>query len=260
VVNLTMPFFEWTWYNVLLEGYFALTAPLTFVGQSKAEEGPVVWSKFAIGKEFTYPCSAQVGMLCKYVPALVLVGARTLMGYPFDLTTAMVGIHFTKRVLEVLFVHSYTGSPTEDLQSSSLIGGFYAMQAWCYYKDGVGASGALLAAGVACFCVGIVGNLWHHILLANLRKGGSSAVTDSTGKYKIPEGGLFGLATCPHYLFEVLGFWGIALTAMSLLPLTCAVHLTLFLSGQSSATTRWYQSKFGDKWPKQRKHIIPFVY
>ena len=199
-------------------------------------------------------------MLCKYVPSLVLIGVRTMMGYPFDLTTAMVGIHFTKRVLEVLFVHSYTGSPTEDLQSSSLIGGFYAMQAWCYYKDGVGASGAALAAGVACFCVGLAGNLYHHILLANLRKGGSSAVTDSTGKYKIPEGGLFGFATCPHYLFEVIGFWGIALTAMSLLPLTCAVHLTLFLSGQSSATTRWYQGKFGDKWPKQRKHMIPFLF
>jgi hypothetical protein len=35
--------------------------PKTF----KAEEGVVVWSKFAIGKTFAFPCSARVGMLSK---------------------------------------------------------------------------------------------------------------------------------------------------------------------------------------------------
>ena len=44
-----MVFFEATWYNVLLVSYFGLSAPLTFVGQSNAANGPVVWSKFAIG-------------------------------------------------------------------------------------------------------------------------------------------------------------------------------------------------------------------
>jgi very-long-chain enoyl-CoA reductase len=81
-----------------------------------------------------------------------------------------------------------------------------------------------------------------------------------TGKYKIPEGGLFGLVTCPHYLFEVLGFWGIAIVSRNLLPLTCALNTTCFLAGQASATTRWYVGKFGEKWPKERKHMIPFMY
>jgi very-long-chain enoyl-CoA reductase len=151
---------------------------------------------------------------------------------------------------------------------------YYTIQSWCYYKDGVGASELSLGLGLGIFCVGIVGNLWHHVLLAKLRKADGSAadalirvegestaaVTDSTGKYKIPEGGLFRFVTCPHYLFEITTFWGIALVAMNLLPLTCAFNTMLFLSGQATATTRWYQEKFGAKWPKERKHIIPFVY
>lgn len=206
-----MVFFEWTWPNACLVGYFALLAPVTFIGQSKAEEGPVVWSKFAIGRSFTYPCTARVGMLCKYLPPLTLIGVRASLGYPMDLTTAMVGIHFTKRALEVLFVHSFSGSPTEDLRSSFLIGMYYTIQSWCYYKDGVGASELSLGLGLGIFCVGIVGNLWHHVLLAKLRKpdgsaadplirvegASTAAVTDSTGKYKIPEGGLFPLRDVP---------------------------------------------------------------
>jgi len=262
-----MPFFEFTWYNILLEGYFAITGPVMFIGQSKAEEGAVVWSKFAIGKTFPYPCAARSGMLCKYIPSLVLLALRSTLltsSYPLDATSAMVGVHFTKRVLEVLFLHSFAGSPTEDLMSSSVIGAFYALESWCLTKDGVGASGSLMFLGLVVFCIGITGNLYHHMLLASLRKPSNALLASSPlpaqGKYKIPQGGLFGLVTCPHYMFECLAFWGIAIVSSSLIPLTIAVHLTLFLSGQSSSTRRWYVDKFGDKWPKERKNMIPFVY
>ena len=126
----------------------------------------------------------------------------------------MVGAHFAKRVLEVLFLHNFSGSPTEDLRSSALIGCFYAFQSLGYMKDGTNASGVTLAVGLVCFCVGLLGNLWHHSILASLRKPGNEKFV-SVGKYKIPEGGLFGLATCPHYLFECVGFSGIALASGS---------------------------------------------
>jgi len=258
--TMPLPVFSTTWYNVLLLAYHVLTTVPNFIGQSKAEEGPVVWSKFAIGKSFTHPCTARTGMLCKYIPSLVLLALRTFYGYAPELTTWLVALHFMKRVLEVLFLHSFSGSPTEDLRSSAIIGLFYAIQSWAYVKDGANASGALLTFGLACFCAGVLGNLWHHAILASLRRPGYDAKLVSSGKYKVPEGGLFGLATCPHYLCECTGFWGIALVSGGLIPLSQATHLTAFMAGQSVATTRWYVQKFGDKWPKERKHMVPFVF
>ncbi|CAI0464587.1 unnamed protein product, partial [Linum tenue] len=35
-------------------------------------------------------------------------------------------------------------------------------------------------------------------------------------EYKIPKGGMFELVICPHYLFEILGFYGIALISQTL--------------------------------------------
>lgn len=255
-----MPVFVTTWYNVLLLACPVLTAPAVFIGQSKAEEGPVVWSKFAIDKTFSYPCSARTGMLCKYIPPLVLLALGTHRGSSTELTTWLVMLHFTKRVLEVLFLHSYSGSPTEDLRSSTIIGIFYAVQAWAYVKDGANTSGTLRTFGLICFFAGVMGNFWHHYILASLRRPGNDTRLISSGKYKIPVGGMFGLATCPHYMFECIGFWGIALVSGGLIPIAQATHLTAFLAGQSVATSRWYVQKFGDKWPKDRKHLVPFIF
>jgi very-long-chain enoyl-CoA reductase len=253
--------FEPTWYNLAIEAYVLLSAPFVFIGQLKAEDSAVAWSKFAIGREFKHPCTARTGMLCKYVVPLGMLLARTGLGYPVTLPVAMLLTHFTKRCLEVLFVHSFTGSPTEDLQSSVIIGAFYAAQAWCYVKDGAHSSGQLRDAGLAMFCVGLLGNLWHHSILANLRRSENEGdITDESGKYKIPRGGLFSLVTCPHYFFECLGFWGIALVCFTLIPLSLAFHVTAFLSAQASSTTRWYKSKFGAKWPANRRHMIPFIF
>ncbi|PPS03344.1 hypothetical protein GOBAR_AA17323 [Gossypium barbadense] len=66
----------------------------------------------------------------------------------------------------------------------------------------------------------ISGNFYHHYLLSKLRTNGDK-------EYKIPKGGLFELAICPHYL--------------------------------SYVTRKWYMSKFED-FPKEVKALIPFVF
>ena len=81
-------------------------------------------------------------------------------------------------------------------------------------------------------CPGELGNLYHHVLLASMRrnKGASPsppAASDvkrdastpptppapvATG-YSVPQGGLFPLVAAPHYLFEIVAWVGIALAA-----------------------------------------------
>jgi len=270
---------EWTWYNILIVAYFGVTGPLVFLGQTKADQGAAVWSKFAIGRDHRCGMSATAGFLMKYAPAFILIASKPLWvelgGSVPGLLEGMMLLHFGKRILEVLCLHDFSGSPVEDGISSTLIGTFYAVNAWLYARDGARAEGPLLYVGIACFCLALLGNFYHHLLLKRLRStgsegavpGGAAPAAEGEGvamqpqsKYKIPMGGLFGLVTCPHYFFEILGFWSVALTALRLIPVCLAWNTTCLLAGHAMSTTQWYKEKFGDQWPQERKHLIPFLF
>lgn len=265
---------EWTWYNIAIVGVFVAGAFSPCLGMSEKQ---VVWSKFAIGKEHMCPVSARAAMLLKYIPSVVLIASKVaFLTGELGILEAMMLLHFGKRVLEVLFLHDFSGSPIEDSAHSSSIGFFYAFQAWLYCRDGAQAEGLLLYAGMVCFSMGLIGNWYHHLLLARLRKPDVQSTIDTPAltitkpdiegtsvtpsKYKIPMGGLFGLVTCPHYFFEILGFWGAAIAAFSLVAMSVAFSTTALLTGHAVSTTRWYKEKFGSQWPEHRKHILPFIF
>lgn len=108
-------------------------------------------------------------------------------------------------------------------------------------------------AGAAVFAIGMLGNLYHHCLLSKLRKKGDEL------SYKIPEGGLFGLVICPHYLFEILIWVGVALMAQTLNASSFMLGSAFYLMGRSWATKRWYISKF-ESFPKGIKALLPYIY
>ncbi|WRX12513.1 3-oxo-5-alpha-steroid 4-dehydrogenase [Theobroma cacao] len=106
--------------------------------------------------------------------------------------------------------------------------------------------------GIVLFLVGVSGNFYHHYLLSKLRGKGAK-------EYKIPKGGLFALVACPHYLFEVLGFWGITFISQTLYTFSFTLGSTLYLMGRSYATRRWYLSKFED-FPEGVRAMIPYIF
>lgn len=106
--------------------------------------------------------------------------------------------------------------------------------------------------GIPLFLVGIGGNFYHHYLLSKLRSEGEK-------EYKIPKGGLFSLVICPHYLFEIIGFWGISCISQTLYSFCFSLGTTFYLMGRSYATRRWYESKFED-FPKDVNALIPFIF
>jgi very-long-chain enoyl-CoA reductase len=67
----------------------------------------------------------------------------------------------------------------------------------------------LLYPGIALFPVGIIGNVYHLYLLSKLRGKGEK-------EYKISKGGLFDYVICPHYLFEIIGFYGFSFISQTL--------------------------------------------
>ncbi|CAN4126343.1 unnamed protein product [Withania somnifera] len=156
----------------------------------------------------------------------------------------------------VIFVHKYSGSM--DVEATIVISSSYFLSTVTMIYCQLLTQGLpepsidLKYGGFIIFLVGIIGNLYHHILLSKLR-------TKGENEYKIPQGGLFCFAICPHYLFEILIFIGFSCTSQTLYSISYTLGTTVYLIGRSIATRRWYKSKFDD-FPKDIKALIPYIF
>lgn len=203
---------------------------------------------------------SKKGMFLLYSPAF-LASVSSFAIFPdgdlrFALVCSALTIHFFKRVLEVLFLHKYSGSM--DVEATIAISSSYFLSTvtmiYCQHLT-LGLpepSIDLKYDGFILFLVGIIGNFYHHILLSKLR-------TKDEKVYKIPQGGLFNFTICPHYLFEILIFVGVTCTSQTLYSISFTLGTTLYLMGRSIATRRWYKSKFDD-FPKDIKALIPYIF
>lgn len=157
---------------------------------------------------------------------------------------------------QVLFVHQYSGRMRLESAIPISFSYFTATVSMIYAQylsqDMVEPAIDLKYPGLALFLIGIAGNFYHHLLLSKLRQKGDKG-------YKIPTGGLFGLVICPHYLFEIIGFYGISLIAQTVYSLSFSLGTTLYLSGRSLATRKWYLSKF-ENFPKEVKTLMPYIF
>ncbi|KAL7590220.1 hypothetical protein Lser_V15G36538 [Lactuca serriola] len=238
---------------------------LSSAGYMEIKGKHMQYSKFlnvgVVKKEDNTKLSSRNGMLFSYTPAF-LVGLASLLVFHdqdlrFMLLASALTAHFLKRVFEVVFLHKYSGSML--LESAIIISSSYtfstATMIYTQYlsKDFPEPLVDLKYIGTGLFVVGIIGNFYHHYLLANLRKNGER-------EYKIPQGGLFDLVICPHYLFEILGYVGISCISQTLYAFAFTLGTIAYLTGRSYATREWYLSKFGDKFPKNVKAFIPYIF
>ncbi|KGN52161.1 3-oxo-5-alpha-steroid 4-dehydrogenase 2 [Cucumis sativus] len=242
------------------------SAIVAVVGLSEARGKHLKYSKFwssnnANTDRKSFNLSAKLGMLVAYIPAF-LAGVVSLWLFPSEdrrillLKSALV-LHFFKRNLEVLFLHKYSSKMAVD-SVITISFSYFSSTAIMIYTQHL--SQGLLreppidlkSIGVGLFLIGIIGNFYHHYLLSQTRKQGETS-------YKIPKGGLFSLIICPHYLFEIIEFFGFAFISQTIYSLFFAFATALYLSGRSYATRKWYVSKFED-FPIHVKALLPFVF
>ncbi|CAH9110184.1 unnamed protein product [Cuscuta epithymum] len=205
--------------------------------------------------------SSRKGMFVIYAPAF-LAGLASLWifrqeEFRFRLVSAVLTIHFFKRLLEVMFVHKYSGSvdveTTTVISLSYFTGTVNTLYAQHLSRGFPEPQIDLKTAGVIIFLIGITGNFYHHYLLSALRS------NNGEKQYKIPHGGLFNLVVCPHYLFEVLGFIGISCVSQTSYAFMFALGTAFYLMGRSVSTRKWYLSKF-ENFPKDRNAMIPYLF
>ena len=255
--------------------YQILATAVSYKGETSADSR-VQYSKFATNanaggaeKASTWP--SQLGMLVIYTPALIAsvallkVGtlpAGTLSALPFSIpppTPAAVfcALHFAKRVCEVLVVHKYSGRV--DVTTPSFVGFYYAVVAVLIgFVSDPNPSTEALQAGKILFGIGLAGNFYHHRLLAKLR---SNSTDGGEKKYIAPKGGLFNYVAAPHYLFELIGWLGVAIVSNHLNVYLVFTAMCSYLAGRSVAQNEFNRKKFSnDEWPETRKNLVPYIF
>lgn len=190
---------------------------------------------------------------------------------PRNLVPLVWALHFTKRLLEVLFVHKYSGPM--DAMTAIQIGLKYSLDVFVtgyFAKSTTYPSASQFWLGLAIFTFGEIGNAIHHWFLAQLRRDppakSDDKASDSDGKvknYVVPQGGLFSLLVTPHYFFELVAIAGIVIVSgwePSMIGVFC--FMTGYLAGRSAATQQWYlrNVKAWKQVHASRYRLIPYVW
>jgi steroid 5-alpha-reductase/3-oxo-5-alpha-steroid 4-dehydrogenase 1 len=105
--------------------------------------------------------------------------------------------------------------------------------------------------GATVFLAGLATNVWADTVLIHLRKPGDTG-------YRIPQGGLYELISCPNYFAEMLEWCGWALATWSLAGAAFAAWTIGNLLPRALDHHRWYRAQFAD-YPPARKAVIPFL-
>ena len=104
-----------------------------------------------------------------------------------------------------------------------------------------------------------LGNLSIHLLLRDLRPPGTTERRIPYPNKTNPFTQLFNFVSCPNYTYEIGSWLGFSLMTQTLtaflFALAGAGQMTLWALGKHRA----YKKEFTDKYPKQRKSIIPFL-
>lgn len=245
---------------------FALGSPAFFVLEY-TEALNFGYSKFAERSKIdcNLKMPSRLGMFWIYFPAaltyaalaIYLRGAEALYLTNWHLTCfTLMTLHFVKRLLEVLFLHKYSGSigAVSVMLISPLytvIAGIIAIAATLRFP--AGSEPEVSALGVAVWAAGQFGNFYHHWLLAGLRSGGEK-------QYKVPRGGLFGFCCCPHYTCELVAWFGFCLVFVHAEAYCLTLTMTMYLCGRAPATLNWYREKGLEDLPAGWKSIVPLVW
>jgi len=171
-------------------------------------------------------------------------------------------IHFIKREFETLFIHKFSNATMpffNFIKNGSYYTGCALFIAYfvlhpLYTSPPI--NQVYICSGLFLLCM--LGNFYCHIILSNLRSGGS------TGR-SIPRGFLFEYTTCPNYFLEI-SEWVIYFF------LTQSISSLLFALLGGGQMLIWaiqkykrYKIDFDGKegrelYPKNRTILIPFIY
>ncbi|KAK2549736.1 Very-long-chain enoyl-CoA reductase [Acropora cervicornis] len=253
---------EWNTLNIALCSIAVALSGMNYVNEYLGKF-PLSYSKFAPEGQM----NPRLGWaLCYGLPAVVQIALWYSAGMPQS-TYQLVAmgtyvVHFLKRVLEALFVHKY--SKKWSFFSALQVSLFYTLGSavqhyWCnVYTDEdlaakLSSDDLALIVGFVLYLIGEFLNGYHHYELACLRPAAGSAT------YSVPESALFRFVVCPHYCFELVAWFGMAVVCQHFGIYLGWMVMVTYLAGRSHQTQQWYQKKI-DNFPTDRRNMFPGIY
>ena len=254
--------------EIWFQFYVLLAFGLAFGLLEGTGRAQLAYSKFRKGGRL----NARAAMFFIYlIPSLVYLAgwwnSGKLLGLPYERPispfhmAALLAFtfHFWKRCLEVLFLHRY--SRPMGIVTPLLVTCGYALIASSAERtiDNIPAHDGWAQAvqwrtllGLVIFFYGEFLNFKHHRILARLRAPGETA-------YRVPNEGLFKRVACPHYLYEIVAWIGIAAISGHIIVFGLVAVMAAYLTGRAYRTRAWYRENLPD-YPPERKALIPFVF
>lgn len=253
------------WFNGLIFFATFLLPPLLLVTEA-FQWFQLEYSKFGHGGSLP----SRLGMTIAYGGGFVLSFlANRFFGIDMSITAAwvivwLVRLHFIRRMTEILFVHRYSGKMGTsavaiicNLYSTLSVITSLQLSLLSVAEIEQLSQRTLFPIGIAIFLLGAFINSYHHILLASLRRPNAAA---NQQQYAFPKGGLFKFVVCPHYLGEIITFFGFALVFPYASAWSTAIATLFYLSGRSMATLAWYKKNKLIPHGSSRKRLIPFLF
>eukprot|EP01068_Selenidium_serpulae_P017709 Selendium_serpulae@DN6398_c0_g2_i5.p1 len=181
---------------------------------------------------------------------VVLLTVALLNGAVQPHLCVMMVVHLTRRFLEHLFVFRPTENSVMHIMAYFLGCSFYVVMPISFLR-----SGSQFKTSYVCVVQFIAFSLiqtYSHFSLASLRK------TTCTQEHSCPNGGLFSIITCPHYLAEmgIYSCWALQIPCSETILCLLFVILTMIVSARR--THLWYTQK----WPecKSKSALFPYVF
>ena len=208
-------------------------------------------------------------------------------------------LHLCRRAYECIYVHvwgsgkMHAGGYILGLLHYAFVPFVVVDSDWCCGKDiAVSYNPSRraifqMALGALLCCYGQTQQHVHHKILAGLRKGDTRSYLEQY-MYSIPLGRWFSYVSCPHYFAEILIYASFVImlhplavyvpscetlnlinlpaSTASILELRSYKHLVLSvwvatnLTVSARTTHNWYLNRFGSKYPRHRKAIIPLIF
>eukprot|EP01065_Artemidia_motanka_P042628 TRINITY_DN5758_c0_g1_i1.p4 TRINITY_DN5758_c0_g1~~TRINITY_DN5758_c0_g1_i1.p4 ORF type:complete len:110 (+),score=36.34 TRINITY_DN5758_c0_g1_i1:539-868(+) len=107
-------------------------------------------------------------------------------------------------------------------------------------------------AGAVVFALGFSICVSHDSILIAQRRPGED-------KLVVPQGALFNFVAQPNYLGEIIEWGGFAIMTQSLAAAAFVLWSCANLVPTALNVDRWYRREFGEKYPRQRRAIVPFI-
>ena len=182
--------------------------------------------------------------------------------YTFNQKIGLIMVigHYIKRELETLFVHRFSNDtmPFFNVFKNSahywLLLGVGSMYFFLHpqYTPPSWASDEIHIGLLVFFCFVEFMNLMCHITLRNLRKPGSS-------ERGIPQGWGFGLVSCANYFWESLAWLTYSISSQCIGSYVFWAVSTFQMLDWAIKKHKRYRKDFGDRYPRSRKAMFPFI-